>query len=146
MDNLSAVGILEEIRKKGCNGGYTIQKEYCHDIRKGRSVQAVYRYETGPGNQSQVDFWEFDRIEHDSKSRKLYAFSMILGYSRMRYAEYTTDISTENAIKMYLNAFEYCGGFTDTVLYDKMKQVVLEIKNNASVSHFNEKFMDFAGY
>ena len=86
-DNLSAVRILEEIRKKGYNGGYTILKEYYHDIRKGRSIQAVYRYETGPGNQSQVDFGEFGRIEHDGKSRKLYAFSMILGYSRIRYAE-----------------------------------------------------------
>ena len=41
---------------------------------------------------------------------------MILGYSRMRYAEYTTDISTENVIKMHLNAFSFYGGFTDTIL------------------------------
>ncbi len=145
-DNLSAVRILEEIRKKGYNGGYTILKEYCHDIRKNRPIQAVYRYETGPGNQSQVDFGEFGHIEYDGKSRKLYAFSMILGYSRMRYAEFTTDISTENTIKMHLNAFEYFGGFTDTILYDNMKQVVLERKANTQESHFNEKFMDFADY
>ena len=55
--NLSAVRILEEIRKKGYMGGYTILKEYCHDIRKDRSIHAVYRYETDPGKQSQVDFW-----------------------------------------------------------------------------------------
>ena len=145
-DNLSAVRILEEIRKKGYMGGYTILKEYCHDIRKDRSIHAVYRYETDPGKQSQVDFWEFGRIEHDGKLTKLYAFSMILGYSRMRYAEFTTDISTENTIKMHLNAFEYFGGFTDTVLYDNMKQVVTDRKINASESTFNSKFMGFSDY
>ncbi len=38
----------------------------------------------------------------------------------MRYAEFTTDISTENTIKMHLNAFNYFGGFTDTILYDNI--------------------------
>lgn len=64
----------------------------------------------------------------------------------MKYVEFTTDISTENVIKMHLNAFEYLGDFMDTVLYDNMKQVVIERKINASESGFNEKFMDFAGY
>ena len=32
--NLSAVRILEEIRKFGYDGGYTILKDYCHDLRK----------------------------------------------------------------------------------------------------------------
>ena len=144
--NLSAVRILEEIRKKGYDGGYTILKDYCHELRKDRRIQAVYRYETEPGKQSQVDFGEFGYIDIDGKKRKLYAFSMILGYSRMRYAEYTTDISTENVIKMHLNAFSFYGGFTDTILYDNMKQIVIDRKIKASESTFNSKFMDFAEY
>ena len=103
--NLSAVRILEEIRKLGYNGGYTILKEYCRELRKDRRIQAVYRYETGPGKQSQVDFGEFGRIEIDRKRKKLYAFSIVLGYSRTRYAEFTVDISTNNVIKMHLISF-----------------------------------------
>ena len=56
-----------------------------------------------------MDFGEFGYIEIDGKRKKLYAFSIILGYSRMRYAEFTTDISTGNTIKMHLNAFNYFG-------------------------------------
>ena len=41
--NLSAVRILEEIRKLGYDGGYTILKDYCHELRKDRRIQAVYR-------------------------------------------------------------------------------------------------------
>ncbi len=144
--NLSAVRILEEIRKTGYNGGYTILKDYCNKLRKDRRIQAVYRYETKPGKQSQVDFGEFGYIDIDGKRRKLYAFSMILGYSRMRYVEFTADISTENVIKMHLNAFSFFGGFTDTILYDNMKQVVIDRKIKASESRFNPKFMDFAEY
>ena len=144
--NLSAIRILEEIRKQGYDGGYTILKEYCSAIRKDRRIPAVYRYETDPGKQSQVDFGDFGRIEMDGISRKLYAFSMILGFSRMRYAEFTTDISTENVIKMHLNDFRYYGGYTDTILYDNTKQIVLERKIKASESRFNPKFRDFAEY
>ena len=123
--NLSSVRILEEIRKIGYNGGYTILKEYCRELRKDQRIQAVYRYETDPGKQSQVDFGEFGHMDIDGKSRKLYAFSMILGYSRMRYVEFTTDISTENVIRMHLNAFSFYGGFTDTILYDNTYKNIL---------------------
>jgi len=75
---------------------------------------------------------------------KLYAFSMILGYSRMRYVEFTTDISTANVIKMHINAFNYFGGYTSTILYDNLKQVVTERKIPSSKSNFNKRFMDFA--
>jgi transposase len=144
--NLSSVRILEEIRKTGYEGGYTILKDYCAELRKDRRIQAVYRYETEPGKQSQVDFGEFGHIDIDGKRRKLYAFSMILGYSRMRYVEFTTDISTENVIRMHMNAFSFYGGFTDTILYDNMKQIVIDRKIKASESAFNQKFVDFAEY
>ena len=47
--NLSAVGILEEIRKWGYDGSITILKDYCRSIRKERSIKAVYRFETEQG-------------------------------------------------------------------------------------------------
>lgn len=37
----------------------------------------------------------------------------------------------KNVIRMNLNAFEYFGDFTDTILYDNMKQVVPERKLKA---------------
>ena len=76
--NLSAVRIYEEIREKGYPGSYTTVKRLCRVMRNNRSIQAVYRYETDPGKQSQVDFGEFGYIDIDGKHRKLCAFSMIL--------------------------------------------------------------------
>ena len=144
--NLSAVRIYEELRKKGFQGSYSLVKQYSKPMRNDRKILAVYRYETDPGKQSQVDFGEFGYMEIDGKRRKLYAFSIILGYSRMRYVEYTTDISTRNVIRMHLNAFRYFRGYTDTILYDNMKQIVLDRKLKASYSTFNGAFMSFSEY
>ncbi|MHB1812545.1 MAG: IS21 family transposase [Thermoplasmataceae archaeon] len=144
--NLSAFRIYEELKEKGYPGSYTTVKRICRELRKDRRIQAVYRYETEPGKQSQVDFGEFGHIEIDGKHRKLYAFSMILGYSRYRYVEFTTDIGTENLIKMHLNAFRYTGGIPSEILYDNMKQVVLDRKVKASESTFNRDFMRFSEY
>ena len=76
--NLSGVRILEEIRKSGYNGGYTILKDYCHDIRKDRRIQAVYRYETEPGKQSQVDFGEFGYIDMEGIEENYTLFPLSL--------------------------------------------------------------------
>ncbi len=144
--NLSAVRIYEELRKKGFQGSYSLVKQYSRPMRSDRKILAVYRYETDPGKQAQVDFGEFGYMEIDGKRRKLYAFSMILGYSRMRYVEYTTDISTRNVIRMHLNAFRHFGGYTDTILHDNMKQVVIDRKLKTSDSTFNGEFMSFSEY
>ena len=144
--NLSAVRIHEELRKKGFRGSYSLVKMHSRPMRNDRKIIAVDRYETDPGKQSEVDFGEFGYIAEDGKRRRLYTFSMILGYSRMRYAEYTTDISTENVIRMHLNAFRYFHGYTDTILYDNTKQIVLERKIPSSESRFNPRFLNFAEY
>ncbi len=72
-------------------------------------------------------------MENDGKRRKLYAFSLFLGYSRIRYMEYTTNISTRNVIRMHFIAFRHFGGYTDTILYDIMKQVVIDRKLKAQI-------------
>jgi len=142
--NLSSVRILEEIRKWGYQGSSTILKEYCRTLRKEKSIKAVYRFETAPGKQAQVDFGSFGAVEEDGVSRKLYCFSYVLGYSRMRYAEFTTNISVQNLIRMHLNAFIHTGGIPSEILYDNMKQVVIERKIGASESKFNSLFLQFS--
>ena len=144
--NLSAVRILEEIRKKGYTGSYSTVKYYCATLRKDRAINAVIRFETDPGKQAQVDFGEFGYIEIDGVWKKLYAFSYILGYSRYRYVEFTVDISVQSLIKLHLNAFRYTGGIPSEILYDNMKQVVLERRIKASESRFNEAFMRLSAY
>jgi len=43
-------------------------------------------------------FFEDHLVYEDGKWKKLYCFLMILGYSRMRYIEFVTDMSTNTLI------------------------------------------------
>jgi nucleoside-triphosphatase THEP1 len=58
--------------------------------------------------------------------KKLYCFLMVLAYSRMRYIEFATDMSTSTLIRCHQNAFRYFGGYPEEILYDNMRQVVIK--------------------
>jgi transposase len=143
---LSASRIYREIQDQGFTGKYTIVKDFIRSIRPKTGVSAVYRFETKPGIQSQVDWAECGQVEIDGMPRKLFCFTMILGYSRMRYAEFTLSIDVHSLIQCHLNAFHYFGGYTDEILYDNMKQVVLKRGSVSSNSTWNSEFEDFFKY
>ncbi len=143
---LSSIRILEEIQERGYPGSYTIVKEFVRTIKRSKQIPAEYRYETAPGIQSQVDWGEVDRIMVDGKMKKLYCFAMVLGYSRMRYVEFTLDVKTETFIQCHINAFQYFGGITKEVLYDNTKNVVLKRALKSSESEWNSLFEDFFKY
>jgi transposase len=140
---ITAKRIYREIQDQGFEGKYTIVKDFVRTVRPKAGVSAVYRYETKPGVQSQVDWGDCGRIEIDGKSRKLHCFTMVLGYSRMRYVEFTLQIDVHTLIQCHLNAFRYFGGYTTEILYDNMKQIVLERAPVSSDSVWNSQFDDF---
>jgi len=143
---LSAKRIYREIQERGFTGKYTIVKDFVREVRPKVGVSVVYRYETKPGVQSQVDWAECGRIEIDNKPRKLYCFVMVLGYSRMRYVEFTLHTDVHTLIQCHLNAFRYFGGYTKEILYDNMKQIVLKRAPISSDSIWNAAFEDFFSY
>lgn len=147
-DNYSAALILEKLHERGCQCGYTIVKDYVSSKKKDLNSKATIRFETVPGLQGQVDwgFFENYRVYEDGEYQKLYRFLMILGYSRNRYIEFVTDMSTETLIQCHINAFHFFGGYPKEILYDNMKQVVIKRLLKQSESEMNPKFMDFAGF
>jgi transposase len=140
---LSAIRLLDEIKERGFTGKYTIVKDYVRGIKRNRKIPAEYRFETEPGVQAQCDWGEVDRILIDGQKKTLYCFTMILGYSRMRYVEFTTDCTTETFIQCHINAFMYFGGITREILYDNTKNVVLHRTLKSSESEWNPLFEDF---
>jgi transposase len=140
---LTAARIYREIQEQGFEGKYTIVKDYVRDTRPKAGVPAVYRYETKPGVQAQVDWAECGYIEIDGSRRKLYCFTMVLGYSRMRYAEFTLRIDVHTLIQCHINAFQRFGGYPREILHDNMKQIVLKRGLKSSDSDWNSKFEDF---
>ena len=98
--------------------------------------------------QAQVDwaFFEDYKVRENDEEKKLYCFLMILGYSRMRYIEFVTDMSTDTLIRCHVNAFRYLNGYPEEILYDNMKQVVIKRLMKQEESTLNRQFEDFAGF
>lgn len=144
----SAVRIHEKLVEQGCDCKYTIVREYVSSKKKDLNEKATVRFETMPGLQGQVDwgFFENYKVLENGEYKKLYCFLMILGYSRMRYIEFVTDMSTSTLIRCHINAFRYFGGYPEEVLYDNMKQVVVKRLLKQADSELNKQFEDFAGF
>ena len=144
----SAVKILEKLQQQGFQGRYTIVREYVKQKKGDLDEKATVRFETMPGLQGQVDwaFFEDHLVRDGGQLRKLYCFLMVLGFSRMRYIEFVTDMTTGTLIRCHQNAFRYFGGYPEEILYDNMKQVVVKRLLKQEDSELNRQFEDFAGF
>ena len=113
--------LYERIVAQGYRGKKTVMKAYVAKLRRKLSQQAVMRFETEPGQQAQVDWKEFGRQLVDGKVQKLYAFVMVLGYSRMPFVRFTTDMRQSTLLACHALAFDYFGGIPKEILYDNMR-------------------------
>lgn len=136
--------LLREIKAGGYSGGRSILSEFTKPLREETRKEAVIRFETMPGEQSQVDWSPFGTIEDYGIKKRLYCFSMVLGFSRCLYIEFTTSQDILIFLRCHQNAFQYFGGYTGTILYDNLKTVVLS-RCEGNIQ-WNPKFMDFAGF
>jgi len=146
--NISSQKLYEEIKKQGYKGGYSLVNKYVKIKKDELKIKAVLRFESLPGEQSQVD-WGYCGKIYDREHRKeirLYCFVMILGYSRMRYVEFFEDQKLEHFLEGHNNAFQYFGGYTREILYDNLKSVVIKRMFRMVDSQYNKKFLDYAGY
>ena len=113
---------------------------------------AAIRYETTPGQQAQADWASFKGFSAnlDGVERPIYAFFMILGYSRMRYVEFVTEMTTTVLIQCIEHAFTYYGGSIKEVLFDNMPQVVNRCLTAEGRNSFERmlipEFTSFADY
>lgn len=122
---LTAERLYQEVRAQGFPGARRTVRRYVAQWKTQRP-QRVYRpYETGPGEQAQVD-WGHEWGEHGGQKTKIYSFVFVLAYSRLRYVEYVPSLDSVRFLNCLWRAFDYCGGVPQTVLFDNAKVIVSE--------------------
>jgi transposase len=135
--------LLRELRARGYTGGYTILKELVHPLRHRPPLPGTVRFETAPGEQAQVDFGSCLYRGIDDRMHRVWAFTMVLSWSRMLFVEFVRVADTPTFIRCHLHAFEYFGGVPLRCLYDRTKLVVLG-RDTDGAPLWNERFLDFA--
>ena len=136
--------LLAELRSQGYPGGRSLIKNFVQPYRRAARPRATVRFETAPGQQAQVDWGYFGFIDHQGRRRRLYAFVMMLGWSRMLYVEFTVATDAAAWLRGHLHAFHYFGGIPAEVLHDNLKTAVLS-RSRGKVD-WHPRYLDFAGY
>lgn len=138
---LNCPTMLERLQAQGYTGSLSILKDFVQPLRPPRPHQRpVRRYETQPGEQCQIDWGEF-LYEHDDRIHKLYGFTAVLSYSRMRFVCFTKRCDTPTLIRCLMLAWEYVEGLPQSILADRMKSVLLQM--DGPTPQWNPQFADF---
>ncbi|MHB8474143.1 MAG: IS21 family transposase [Gammaproteobacteria bacterium] len=137
---IPATVLLREIVALGYTGSHSQLRAYMRGLKPTVPADPVVRFETAPGEQMQVDWVEFRKGKNP-----LYAFCATLGFSRVSFVEFVTDMKVETLIACHQHAFETFGGVPRRVLYDNMKTVVIERDvAGEGAHHFHAGFLDYA--
>mgnify|MGYP002338709172 CR=1 FL=1 len=113
--------LYERLKRQRYGGGMTILRDYARGIREKVITKAVLRFESEPGRQAQVDWKECGSWCIDGRMQKLYAFVMLLGYSRQPFVLFTTNMRLSTVLLAHLAAFAWFGAVPREILYDNMK-------------------------
>jgi transposase len=140
---LRATRVFEMIRARGYPGSAVQLRRYISGIRPQRA-EAFLRLETLPGEQAQVDWGNFGKIQIGSAKRSLSCFVMVLSWSRAIYARFALDQTLETFMRGHVLAFSALGGVPREILYDNLKSVVLDRAGDHI--RFHPRILDLAGY
>lgn len=123
---LTGSRLLRELKELGYQGGYTAVTDFLRDARPTPRPGFEVRFETGAGEQGQVDFAHFQVVFTDepTTSRVVWLFSMVLGYSRLIWGRFVIHQDLATVLRCHVAAFEALGGAPREILYDRMKTAV----------------------
>jgi transposase len=123
---LRSTRLHEMLRARGYAGGYTPVMRYVRSVRPAARAEAFLKLATLPGEQAQVDWGHFGKIQIGAATRSLSCFVLVLSWSRAMFARFTLDQTLETFLYGHALAFETLGGVPRRILYDNLKSVVVE--------------------
>jgi transposase len=145
----NAVVLTRELGSLGYRGSYSAVVKYIGPWRKQYRPEEgpTVRFETGPGEQSQVD-WGTLRLWLGEDRARVHLFTMVLGFSRRIFAKAYLSERLDNLLDGHSCAFAHFGGRTESILYDNPRTIVTSKDEAAGAVRWNATFkdrMDFYG-
>lgn len=132
---ITAVRLYEMVKERGFPGRPDYFRHLVAPLRPARPVEAFLRLKTLPGDQCQADWAHFGKIAFGKSERPLWAFVMVLSYSRAIFLRFCPGSSGFYFILGHVEAFTFWNGSVRVVLYDNLKSVVLERRGDAIRFH-----------
>ena len=139
--DITGVRMYEELKEAGFDGKKTIVTDRLRQLRPRAKAEPVVRFETGPGQQAQMDWSPYTIAFTKAGTSPVLCFSYILGFSRRHYIDFTEDRKFFTLIRRHQDAFAYFEGVAASCLYDGEKTVLLRWEAGQPV--FNPAFGAF---
>jgi transposase len=141
----NGVVLHRELQACGFTGGLMQVQRFIRPYRDRRrwSELATVRFETGPGEQAQIDYGQL-WVWIGSQPEKVHLFVFTLGYSRRLYARAYHNERLTTLLDGHERAFQWFGGVTLSCLYDNPRNLVLGRREQKVLWH--PLFEDFARY
>ena len=121
----SARILFQELKSgRGYRGSYDTVKLFVRPLRavQEQAERALTRFETAPGHQSQVD-WGVARVYFRHQAVERHFFVLTLGFSRRGFYRGCPNEQLPTFLDCHEQAFEYFGGRTAEILYDRPRTV-----------------------
>jgi transposase len=139
---LVATRIQDMLVERGYSGSVRTLRRYVRDARPTPKHEAFVRIETLPGEQAQVDWAHVGSIPVEGGRRPLWAFVMVLAYSRAMWAELVLDMGVDSLRRSLVRGSAFFGGSPRQWLFDNAKTIVIERSGDAI--HFHPALLDLA--
>jgi transposase len=141
----NGVVLHRELTALGFTGTYQQVQRYLKPQRARRkwSELATVRFETGPGEQAQIDYGQL-QVWIGPQRETVHRFVFTLGYSRRQFARGYPNERLATLLDGHERAFRLFGRVTLGCLYDNPRNLVLGRRENKVLWH--PQFQDFARY
>lgn len=141
---LNAARLHQMITERGYNGGKSHLRHIVSTIRPTPAAEAFLRLATLPGEQAQVDWGYFGKLQIGDAERRLIAFVMVMSWSRRIFLRFYLGDGTANFLRGHVDAFEHYQRVPREILYDNLKSAVIERIDSAI--HFNPELLDLSSH
>lgn len=141
---LRASRLFAMARERGFAGSQDYFRHVVSRYRQKPAAEAYQRLRTLPGEQGQVDWAHFGKLTIGNAVRPLWAFVMVLSYSRKVFVRYYFGSAMPAFLHGHVSAFMYFGGVPRELLYDNLKSAVLERSGDAI--RFNPTLLELSAH
>jgi transposase len=136
--------LFQMAKERGYPGGQDHFRHAVARIRPRRKHEAFLRLRTLIGEQAQADWGAFGKIQIGKALRALWAFVMVLSWSRQIFLRFYLSAAMPSFVRGHVDAFAFFTGVPRVILYDNLKSAVIE--RTAHAIHFNDRMLEMARY
>jgi transposase len=132
------------VKKRGYTGSKSAFRAIISRLRPRPHAEAYLHRAVLAGQEAQVDWAHFGKLTVGRAQRDLWAFVMVLAYSRLRFLRFGLRAAMPSFLRGHVESFRFFNSVPRVILYDNLKSAVLEREGDAV--RFHPTLLALAGH